>query len=120
MSTKVYKTMRAKYTTVSEVLASALEKFGPKGERWIKFHERRVDDDGAKYCMLGALKATTRGALLEPAIDMLTRACGKNGYYGIPAYNDSHAHGFPAIKKVMCEAINTAVQDEQKESESTS
>lgn len=111
--------MGKRYNTVSEVLAGALEKFGPKGERWIRHAERIVNDDGAKYCMLGAIKATTRSALRADAIATLTDACAEAGYYGIPAYNDCHDGGFPAIKQVMCKAINKAVQDEQKEAEST-
>ena len=106
--------MAKRRRTVSEVLASALEKFGPNGEHWIKGYEHSRKGGEDRYCMIGAIKASTRNANLIDEADRIVRDVLPTGYYSVPMYNDAGKTDFAAVKSAMCKAVNKAVQEESE------
>lgn len=120
----------------SEILARALEIWGPNGERWIQGDLQNTDDDDkTKFCLYGGIGMAAIGqpCYTEDVIRMLEdkpnlideetvdayikvekvirNIVGEN----IVEFNDEEGRTFTEIKSVVCSALKKCLTEEEED-----
>lgn len=125
----------ARPTKASEILAGALELWGPNGEGWVT---GRLEHNG-KLCLIGGIskvacgKATYMGGELIDnraylrAMELIRSEISEEppdrllGPWDVEAdlyqFNDDGGHGFHKVKGAVCNALKRALDEEGEEKE---
>lgn len=91
--------------SVAEVLAEALNVWGPNGEKWI---QGLWNNGRGSYCLLGGIDAARRrlGGTADSyskAVDAVSKEI--NHCLGPIRFNDEYGRTFAQVKKRVCAAI---------------
>ena len=120
---------------VSDILAKALEIWGPRGEHWCTGHLVKGEHGHQSYCLYGGIgmaamgkpmyemdsieKISISGLAHHKALCYVRKAIGKRHEFSLACFNDSCAE-FAPVKAVVCDALKQALVDEEQEETSIS
>lgn len=110
-----------------EVLARALEIWGPNGEKWCKGRWHTHNSVGfGQHCMLGGMHEAVgrvNSTKSRPFIEALTLVKGALKSQPIPfkrsiiGFNDSSSTTFSDVKNLVCGIIKREIEKEDKPSD---